>query len=297
MKQTEEPFYSSYIANAVFNAFSSYAAIMLNILTIYAIRKTSSLPKTIKTLLLSLAVSDLGVGLLVQPFYIALLVKLLEENILLSYSTLKAFDFFQCLFFYASFFGAVAIITDRFLSIQLHLRYHELVTQKRVVAVATLIWIFSAILSASQLWLSGDDKIYISVVLATIFGLCFICTTIFNCKIYFTVRRHRNQMQVLQAQQEVQNDELANVARLQNSAVSTFYIYLVFIGCCLPEYCRLVVSLIRGTDSAFMLVFYLYSWTLVFLNSSLNPVIYCWKMRHIRHSIMDILRNIFPRQN
>ena len=28
---------------------------------------------------------------------------------------------------------------------------------------------------------------------------------------------------------------------------------------------------------------FLLSLTLVFLNSVLNPVIYCWKMRHIRH--------------
>ena len=56
---------STYIANCVFNSFLSYTAI---IVTIHAIRKTLSLPKTSKTLLLSLAFSDVGVGLLSQPF-------------------------------------------------------------------------------------------------------------------------------------------------------------------------------------------------------------------------------------
>ena len=59
----EAQLWSSYIANCVFNAFLCYAAILLNIITIHAIRKTSSLPKTSKTLLLSLAISDLGAGL------------------------------------------------------------------------------------------------------------------------------------------------------------------------------------------------------------------------------------------
>ena len=81
MKEAKDRLYSTYIANCVLNVFSSYTAIMLNILTIHAMRKTSSLPKTLKTLLLSLAVSDLGVGLLVQPFYIALLVKLLQKTL------------------------------------------------------------------------------------------------------------------------------------------------------------------------------------------------------------------------
>ena len=71
---------STYIANCVFNSFLSYTAIMLNIVTIHAIRKTSSLPKTLKTLLLSLAISDVGVGLLSQPFYTSLLVKWLQQN-------------------------------------------------------------------------------------------------------------------------------------------------------------------------------------------------------------------------
>ena len=59
----------SYVANCVIHGFSSFTATMLNLVTIYAITKTLSLPKPLKTLLLlSLAVSDLGVGLLVQPF-------------------------------------------------------------------------------------------------------------------------------------------------------------------------------------------------------------------------------------
>ena len=53
---------STYIANCVFNSFLSYTAIMLNIVTLRAMRKTLSLPKTLKTLLVSLAVSDVGDG-------------------------------------------------------------------------------------------------------------------------------------------------------------------------------------------------------------------------------------------
>ena len=52
---------------------------MLNSITIHAIRKTSSLPKPLKSLLLSLAVSDLSVGLLVHPLNIALYYTRLEQ--------------------------------------------------------------------------------------------------------------------------------------------------------------------------------------------------------------------------
>ena len=62
------------------NAFLSLTTIVLNIITIRALRKTSSLLKPSETLLLSLAVSDLGEGSLVQPLYIAILVMKVEEN-------------------------------------------------------------------------------------------------------------------------------------------------------------------------------------------------------------------------
>jgi len=90
----------------------------LNILTIHAIRNTLSLPKPLQTWLLSLAVSDLGVGLLVQPLFIALMIN--PTN-----STRTAFNIIVLLFGNASFFGVVAITVDRFLAVHLHLRYQE----------------------------------------------------------------------------------------------------------------------------------------------------------------------------
>ena len=68
------------IANCVFNAFFSFTAITLNIVTIIALRKPLTIPRAVKILLLSLAVSDLGVGLLVQPLYITRLVMMIKEN-------------------------------------------------------------------------------------------------------------------------------------------------------------------------------------------------------------------------
>ena len=294
MTEAEGPLYSSYIVNCVFNAFSSYTAVTLNILTIHAIRRTSSLPKPLKTLLLSLAVSDLGVGLLVQPLYVTALVKELQANAI-SHSTKATFDFLTGIFIYQSFFGVVALSVDRFLAIHLHLRYQELVTHKRVVALVISVWVFSACLSSTTVSFIPLDRISTSVVVAIIFGVCFICTTIIYCKIYCIVRRHTNQIHVLQVQQEAQNGEMANVVRVRKSAVSTFYIYLVFLACCLPEYCGLIMNIFRDPHTNLTLRFYFR--TLLLLNSCLNPVIYCWRMRDIRHAIIHTLRNIFRCQN
>ena len=133
----------------VFNAFLCFTSILLNIITIQALRKTSSLPKTLKTLLLSLAVSDLGVGLLVQPLYIAILLMEMDQNTnSTAYnSAYKAYEIQKKIFGLASHCGVFALTFDRFLAIRLHLRYQELVTHKRVVAVVISVWVLSASIS------------------------------------------------------------------------------------------------------------------------------------------------------
>ena len=131
--------HSTLVVNCVLNSFLSSTAILLNIITIQALRKTPSLSKPLKTLLLSLAVSDLGVGFLVQPTYVAVLVMKIKQNAdNRTYDTIfDAFYVQNFLFVFASFFGVFALTVDRFLAIHLHLRYQELVTHKRVVAVVS----------------------------------------------------------------------------------------------------------------------------------------------------------------
>ena len=135
--------YSTLVANCFFNAFLLFTALVLNIITIQALRKISSFPKPLKTLLLSLAMSDLGVGLLVQPLYIAGVIMTIKQsaNKRLHYTLYTAQRLFGYLLGTASFLGIIALTVYRFLAIHLHLRYKELMTHKRVVAVIISFWV------------------------------------------------------------------------------------------------------------------------------------------------------------
>ena len=144
-----EGFYSTLVATCFFNAFLLFTAMVLNIITIQALRKISSFPKPLKTLLISLAVSDLVVGLLVHPLYIARLLMEIEQsaNQRLFNTVHTAHGLFAHLLCTASFLGIFALTVDRFLAIHLHLRYQELVTYRRVVAVVISVWVFSSCIS------------------------------------------------------------------------------------------------------------------------------------------------------
>ena len=271
--------YPILVANAVINALSSPASVVLNIITVQALRKTPSIPTTLKTLILSLAVSDLGVGLLVQPMYVASLVMEIEQhNGNNDYLVVYLLSF-------ASYIGIVALTVDRFLAIHLHLRYQELVTHKRVVAVVSSLWVSSGVIAL----LPQLSSLISSAFQGTITIICFIITGIFYCKIYAAVRHHSNQIHALQA---AQNEDMVNAARVQKSALATFYVYVVFLDSYLPISCAGIAMTTGKTPLLSHLRYF--TLTLVYINSSLNPLIYCWKMRHIRQTVMDILQNIFP---
>ena len=209
-----------YLTLCVFNAYLSYTATMLNIVAIYAIRKTASLPKNFKKLLLSLAVSDLGVGLLVQPVYIAFIMDSQQNNATNDTNNViyLAFLIPVNLFIDASLFSVTALCADRFLAIYLHLRYQELVTYKRVGAAVVSIWVISALISLIRFFIP-KNIMYVSF--AIIMSACIITATSTSVKLYLTLRRHINQIQI---PQEAQNDQEESVQRKRKSAVASLYV-------------------------------------------------------------------------
>ena len=191
------------------------------------------MPEPLKTLLLSLAVSDLGVGLLGEPFYVEILVKWLPRKNS-SGASYTAFRFTLYPFSSASFFGVMALKGDRFLAVYLHLSRVPGTCDSQAVCCCYnhnmgVQYIFFPLL---YLWVSTN----ISHIVFVISGIaCLVVSAMLYFKIYFAVRRHRIQIRALQVQQVAQNDQIANADRLRKSAVGVFYVYLVFLLGFLPH--------------------------------------------------------------
>ena len=279
----------------VLNACFALTAVVLNSVTIHAIRKTSSasLPKNLRVLLLNLAFCDLSVGLVVQPFYIIYLTLLFESQEGDNLQKMKTLSWVMGNeFFSASILGVLALIVDRFLAVYLHVRYQEIVTPKRVVSILILSWVISTILS---LFLIAQEYQYFLWIFLTVFFVtCLTTIALLQCKIYSIVRRHRFQMRAQQVQGSIQTEDetRATFERQKSSVCGAFYIYLLLLVCYLPN---LLITFFYEMQWKNFQILFDYTLTLVFVNSCLNPLIYCWKLRHIRRTIRMILRNIFVR--
>ena len=277
----------------------AFTAVVLNVLVILALRNIPSLPrKTLKTLLLSMSVSDLGVGLVAQPLNIYVLVsniKYLSQPYIWPDhygAVIKAHRVVGNVLTYASFFSIVALSADRFLVIRLQLRYQDAVTHKRAIAGVISFWLLSAFLPLFRFleWLP-ENKSFILFV--TIQFICLIISGLFYFKIFLALRQHAAQVQNVPVECG-ERIEAVNAARERKAAFGVFYVYLTFVACYLPQICFNIAAKIIDIERRNLeYKVNLHATNLLVLNSSLSPLIYCWKMRRIRQAMIDILRKPF----
>ena len=236
--------------------------------------KTPSLHSAANILLSSLAVSDLAVGLIVQPLFIAS-VQCRIYSMFILYVTSGMF------FCIASFFTVTAIGIERLLALQLHLRYHAFVTPFRVTGVVIFIYFISGIVAGCSLWILrvfyiAPPVIYISLVAGNF---------VVYMKIYVIVRRHQRQIQIHQRQQD---DIFSGMKRFKKTALKTFLVCIVLVCCYMPYSLVIKIALIAGLH--FSANVYYITVALVFLNSSINPLLYCWRDHEIRTALKQLFR-------
>ena len=160
-------------------------------------------------------------------------------------------------------------------------------TYQRVAAVVVSIWVISALISLIRFFIP-KNIMYVSFVI--IISACIVNATSLSVKLYLTLRRHINQIQVPQV---AQNNQVESVQRKRKSAMASFYVYLVFIACSLPDICVLIIIATNSEPRIDKNHLKSYTLTLLFLNSTLNPLIYCWKMKRIQHTIVGTIRYLF----
>ena len=185
---------SSLLAFCVLNFVFSFVATLENLVVIRALMKASTIPATVKKLLLSLAFSDLAVGLCSQ-----LMTAIISGSILKMASSgnntaffcptvLTAQGYFGYLLGTVSFLNVIIIAFDRLLAVSLHLRYQELITPKRVNIALVSLWLISCIAAFIFVFLPTSNEIVTAVILM----IGYVLTTVAYVRIYKVVKYHQN---------------------------------------------------------------------------------------------------------
>ena len=105
-------------------------------------------------------------------------------------------------------------------------------------------------------------------------------------KIFFTLRYHQNQVQD-HVQQANQANQL-NMARYRKAVSTALWLQFMLVVCYLPVLFKPLI--IHSEPSSSVSVAWSYVITLASLNSSLNPILYCWKLDEVRQAVKDTIR-------
>ena len=275
--------HASNLITATINAVCSPFAVVANFLVVLVIALKIAPHTPSNVLLASLACSDLMVGMVVQPCYV---VFRLYENIshLVPPCLLRIVyseSFWVC--YGVSFLTLSAISIERYIALRLHLRYKELVTTERVLIVAMIIWVLDIALTFME-W------IYQSKLLrnchAALLLFCLLVTFATHLKIFLILRRHQRQINSINRM----SSKRKNFQRQTRHAVSVSYIVVIYVTCNIPVLFVMVYNFAGGHFNNLNV----FSWTetIAFLNSSINPVIFCWRNRGIRRAVLNVLAKV-----
>ena len=273
-------------ALASLNTFLSITATLGNVLILIALNKVTSICPPTKLLFRCLAVTDLCVGLITQPLFTVML--LASSNV---YEYVKDIQMISSIVLCGvSLLTSTAISVDRLLALSLGLRYRYVVTLRRVRALIISFWFLIAA-SVGCLFIL---EIYFFVY-AVVMLISLLISAISYAKIYFRLRHQllRVQGHVHQRQQLPPNGVVPtalNVARYKKTVSFIAWIQLGLFAC----YSPLCITLVSDHfEEEFLddniIYFFL---CLLFLNSSLNPILYCWKIREVKQAVKDTIRQL-----
>ena len=270
---------------SVLNIFLSITAVLGNALIIVGLHKEASLHPPSKLFLRCLATTDLCVGLISEPISVAYTMSELSGHWNIC-RFLSAAEYLTSLILCGvSLLTMTAISVDRLLALLLGLRYRQVVTLKRTCMTVITFWVVSAVFSTSFWWNSLVTECYITVKTS----LCLVSSIISYTKIFFTLRHHQAQLQD-EAQQPNQTSPL-NLARYKKAVSSALWLQMTLVACHLPH-CTVVALWANSEVSLSVFLARKYTMTLVFLNSSLNPILYCWTIKEVRQAVKDTIRQV-----
>ena len=274
------------VSNAALNIFLSITAALGNCLILVALQNVSSIHVASKLLFQCLAVTDLGVGLITQPLYAAFELKdATKMNTNSCTYVIKAQRSSALILCGVSILTSAAISVDRLLAVVLRQRYRQVVTLRRVRVLTICVWLASLSIGLTDiLWTH-----HITDVVAGVTMILCVLFSLFSYSIIFVkLRQHQAQVQDVINRRQPNGGRISlNITRYKKTVDSIAWIQLTLVICYVPFFVCLMIDHSRGP-----LIVYDFTVTHFLFNSSINPVLYCWKMIEIRQAVKETVKSL-----
>ena len=272
---------------SVINTFLSITAFLGNTLILVALRKDTSIHPSSKLLYRNLAITDLCVGIIAEPLSVAYSISVVNRRWDICYYE-KLTEYFASLTFCSvSLITLTTISVDRLLALRLGLRYRQVVTLKRIRLIAIGGWIVSVVGASSAFLNLLSVLLYQYIVLA----FCLVTTVCAYTKIFMSLRHNQIHCQNHVVQGQSSQVNTLNKARYRKAVYSALWVQVTLVICYLPYGIAVALTPQREMPLSTFLATE-FTGTLVFLNSLLNPFLYCWPITEVRQAVKEILQQL-----
>ena len=269
------------------NVFLALTSTLGNTLILIALHKVSSIHPPTKFLLGCLAMTDFCVGVIVQPLSVAFSMETAIVRWRIRYLTLAILSFTFCGF---SLTTATAISEDRLLALLLGLRYRHTVTLRRVRCLVVCLWLVVIVISFIY---SLSSRVIANSVGFVLIITCLFLSVFSYAKIFLTLRQHQAQVR----QQHVGHEQAngggipLDIDQYKKIDATIAWVQLALLFCYIPVIIFLILStMVEGYKVGSIL--HASALTVVYFNSSLNPIFYCWKISEVRETVKTTLKQI-----
>ena len=283
---------TTYVVNCILYSLFAVLTVFGNTVVLVAIRRNRSLHSPSNVLLACLALTDLAVGLFVEPSYVVY--KIAEIHF--SYKIVCELRTFMNLSGFvlpvASCLIVTIISTEKFLAVYLHLRYREFITIERLLIAVCACTFFAITLTVLLVWYS-----IVFLFTALVMFICLVVVLSVNIRMLGFIRHHHRQIRSMELSLPTSanggsnhiNNETRQTLKLQKSVCNLTWVVAAMLGCYIPYLCSLLAR--HVTDYPNMPVRFALNITymITFANSAWNPIIYCRNIRDIRMAVLSII--------
>ena len=272
------------IINIIFLPFTA----VLNALVMIAVKRKCRLRAQKSNIVLAmLALTDFFVGILAQPIFTAGMISvLLQESVCQSGVFQIGFIVLANCLFTSSVLHLALASGERYLAIKYPYKYITIVTESRLLVASLLTWLLAVTVHIA---LAINTGVFFSIN-NTVIGLSVAVIVFCHLSVFLETRRHEQQVAAQQITEEArkQFEKDKKALKLTSTIIGVLLLcYSPFIFCGTVLFNFYTPSL----NTFYTIVFF--ALTVVFLNSLLNPVIYCIRIRQFREAIIELtFRNV-----
>ena len=258
---------------------------LLNTLVMIAVKTKPRLRTKSNVALGCLATTDGILGVIGQPLFIAWLISMMQGDASsancmlqqLSRNSLRVL----CL---ASFIHLTLMNVERYIAIKHSFEYIAgMVTESRIFCSSALAWIATLLLTVPLTII--DNDIFLTVNNVTI-SLCMAITIFCQVVLYFETRRHEKQIATQQVSVEARKKFIKEKKALRLTTTVLFILVLTYSPMIVVRV--LIVNSVMNSLNMKYIAFFT-ACSVLPLNSLINPIIYCIRMRQFRVAFLEVL--------